>query len=71
MALNFDTAKLSPAVQRILAKAEAREGKPLVELLAQRSINDVIRQAVFPALDRAITNGEIPDEIADLVEGLE
>ena len=71
MALNFDTAKLSPAVQRILAKAEAREGKPLVELLTQRSINDVIRQAVFPALDRAITKGEIPDEIADLVEALD
>ena len=42
-----------------------------MELLAQRSINDVVRQAVFHALDRAITNGAIPDEIADLVEGLE
>lgn len=71
MALNFDASKLSVATQRILAKAEAREKKPIIEMLAQRSMNDIIRSVVYPALDKAIMKGEVPEVVADLVEAME
>lgn len=71
MALNFDTSKLDKATQRILAKAEAREKKPIIEMLARQSMNDIIRSVVYPALDKAIMKGEVPEAVADLVEAMD
>lgn len=68
MALNLDTTALSSPVQRILAQAETRSGRPLLQILSQRSMNDVIRMEIVYAVDKAIAAEAIPASLADLVE---